>query len=87
MDFRIGMPLTGAAAPPKLAVKIIGTAASSGRVIKNNQQVHRLKAVRNEVAFEYLDNASQPGESYYYVCVEQSDGQLAWSSPIWIKRR
>ena len=92
MDFRIGTALMGditdAPAPPKLSVKIIGTAAIAQiDVIKNNQYVHQLKPGRNEVAFEYLDNAIQPGESYYYVRVEQSDGQLAWSSPIWVKYR
>ena len=26
-------------------------------------------------------------ESFYYVRVRQFDGQLAWSSPIWVRRR
>jgi hypothetical protein len=27
---------------------------------------------------------AQPGENYYYVRVIQKDGQMAWSSPIWV---
>jgi hypothetical protein len=54
-------------------------------VIKNNKYVHQLKPEKNEVAFEYLDNTPEAGESYYYVRVEQSDKQLAWSSPIWVR--
>jgi len=36
---------------------------------------------------EYLDQDVAPGEHYYYVRVEQENGQLAWASPIWLKRR
>jgi len=31
--------------------------------------------------------AAQPGQHWYYVRVEQEDGELAWSSPIWIDQR
>jgi hypothetical protein len=34
-----------------------------------------------------VDNSAGSGESYYYVRVEQADGQLAWSSPIWTRRK
>jgi hypothetical protein len=27
------------------------------------------------------------GEHYYYVRVEQEDGNVAWSSPIWVTKR
>ena len=31
------------------------------------------------------DTAAQPGKtSYYYVRLEQDDGNLAWASPMWI---
>jgi len=90
VDFRIGSVLMGdiidASAPPKLSVHIIGTAPIAQiDVIKNNQYVHQLKPRQDAVAFQYLDNAISAGESYYYVRVEQTDGQLAWSSPIWVR--
>ena len=92
VDFRIGDALMGevtqASAPPRLAVHIAGTAPIAQiDVIKNNQYVHQLKPGTNDVTFEYLDNSIQPGESYYYVRAEQTDGQLAWSSPIWVQYR
>ena len=37
-----------------------------------------------DVEFDYQDKA--PVAGYYYVRVIQMDGNLAWSSPIWIKR-
>ncbi len=80
--------ITEATGPPKLTVHIIGTAPIAQiDVIKNNKYVHQLKPQKNDVFFEYLDNAIETGESYYYVRAEQADGQLAWSSPIWVQYR
>ena len=97
MDFRIantaqGVALMGdiadAAAPPKLSVHVIGTApVKTIDVIKNNKYVHQLSPNRSDVQFEYLDPAIEPGASYYYVRIEQADGQLAWTSPIWLNYR
>ena len=30
------------------------------------------------------DREKSAGTSYYYLRIEQKDGQLAWSSPIWV---
>jgi len=38
-----------------------------------------------EYSFQYVDNTLTKGESYYYVRVQQADGELAWSSPIWVR--
>jgi len=90
MDFRIGEAIMGdimeSATPPKLVVKITGTAPIKQiDVIKNNQYVHQIKPESSRVeSFEYLDNAAVAGQSYYYIRAEQLDGQLAWSSPIWV---
>ena len=55
-------------------------------VVKNNQYIHQVKPGKAEVQFEYVDTAIKPGSTYYYVRIEQTDGQLAWSSPIWLTR-
>ena len=54
------------------------------QVIKNNTFVHTVRPEGSSSAFEYRDGDIKPGESYYYVRVEQAAGQLAWSSPIWV---
>ena len=92
VDFRIGAALMGdiieASAPARLSVRIVGTAPIAQiDVIKNNKYVHQIKPLTNDVSFEFLDNAMETGESYYYVRAEQTDGQLAWSSPIWVQYR
>jgi hypothetical protein len=37
-----------------------------------------------EVIFEYTDHEVKPGTTPYYVKVTQTDGEKAWSSPIFI---
>ncbi len=97
VDFRIRNATGGGAlmgdivdssAAPRLSVRMSGTSPiKQVDVIKNNKYVHQLKPGTKEIKFEYLDRAAEPGESYYYVRMEQTDGQLAWSSPIWVRYR
>jgi hypothetical protein len=36
-----------------------------------------MKLNQKESTLEYVDNSASAGESYYYVRVQQTDGQLA----------
>jgi len=75
-------------AQPRLIVKAMGTAAIEQiDVIKNNTYIYKVNPKAKEASFEYVDLAAQPGENYYYVRVQQADGQLAWSSPIWVRKK
>lgn len=95
MDFRIegvkgGTAMMGdivdSTQKPKLVAKIMGTAPIKHvDVIKNNKYIHKLDPNRQDVDFQYVDEAIQPGESYYYVRAIQTDGQVVWSSPIWVR--
>ena len=94
MDFEIpntsaGTALMGdivsSSAPPKLTVRVEGTAPIKQiDVIKSNKYIYQVKPNQKDAHFEYVDSSIGSGESYYYVRVEQTDGQLAWSSPIWV---
>jgi hypothetical protein len=69
-------------------VKVLGTApVSRVDIIKNNTFLHTLNPKTAEVEFTYSDAEANTGESYYYVRVQQEDGQMAWSSPIWVTIR
>jgi len=54
-------------------------------IIKNNKFVFTSKPGQASVRVNYEDRDAQAGESYYYVRVQQRDGQMAWSSPMWIR--
>ncbi|HYM12009.1 MAG TPA: hypothetical protein VEU62_14825 [Bryobacterales bacterium] len=91
VDFRLNGHLMGEAfasgATQRLTAHIEGTGAiRKVEVIRNNQYIHTQPGAGASLDFTYVDNAPLAGESYYYIRVEQADGQLAWSSPIWITR-
>ena len=54
------------------------------RVIRDQKIIHTASPNTREANLTYLDTDASTGEHYYYVRVEQSDGELAWSSPIWV---
>jgi len=80
-----GDAFTAASKPVRLSVKVIGTRPLRDiQVVKNNRYVYNQKPGVREAQFTFTDADAQAGESYYYVRVMQEDGQLAWSSPIWV---
>jgi len=92
VDVRVGGRLMGDVFStreiPVLKVRVEGTGPISRiEVIKNNTFVHTERPPGSSAAFEYRDADVKAGENYYYVRVEQTAGQLAWSSPIWVDYR
>lgn len=70
----------------KIRVKAIGTGEiEKVRLIRDAQFIYEISPARKEVEFDYLDNDAGPGEHWYYVRLEQANGELAWSSPIWVR--
>jgi hypothetical protein len=83
-DAMMGDEITLSKLPP-LTIKIVGTAPiAQVDIIKDNQYVYTRKPNQREVTLTYLDNNPKPGASYYYVRVLQTDGQMAWASPLWV---
>lgn len=89
LEFRVGEHWMGeeftADRVPEMKVKVRGTAAiSKVSVIRNGNFIYQNPAGTNELEFSFQDRMPQRGLNWYYVRVEQADGQLAWSSPIWV---
>jgi len=79
--------ITEAGRDVRLKIKVIGTApVRQIDVIKNNTFLLTRQPMEKEASFTFSDAEIVPGTSYYYVRVQQVDDQMAWSSPIWIKR-
>ena len=69
----------------ELRVKILGTAPiQQVDVVRGQDFVYTLQNQSDQVEFSFTDQDSQSGEVHYYVRVQQGDGQMAWSSPIWV---
>lgn len=71
----------------RLWVKVLGTApVRQIDIVRSNQFIHTTHPLKQEVELTFLDQYPLPGESYYYVRILQVDDQMAWSSPIWVRR-
>jgi len=89
LEFRAGTHFMGdefrAAGRQRFQVRVVGTGAVARvRLIRDGQYLHTVEPGTKTVAFEYVDQERLTGEHWYYVRVEQADGELAWSSPVWI---
>ncbi len=56
-------------------------------VVRNNKYVHTREGEGERMEFEFREGSLDAGEHYYYVRVEQEDGNVAWSSPIWVTKQ
>ena len=74
---------------PKLTVEVRGTApVAKLNIIRDNKYVYIAEPNEREVKLTFTDMDAQAGKtSYYYVRVDQDDGNLAWGSPMWITYR
>jgi hypothetical protein len=71
---------------PALEIIVHGTApVAKVHVIRDNKYAFSTEPGEAKVKLRYSDDDAQPGQShYYYVRIEQADGNLAWASPMWI---
>ncbi len=71
---------------PTFDIKILGTApVTKVSIVRDSKYIHVEQPGKKDVTLTFTDqDAPARKSSYYYVRVEQSDGNLAWASPMWI---
>jgi len=79
---------------PRLKAFLRGTSSIERvEVIKNNNVVYSVNPGCQTCTVEYTDYdpdsavGAVNSESFYYLRARQFDGQLAWSSPLWVRRK
>ena len=72
--------------PPAFGVKVIGTQpVAKVSLIRDGKALHMVEPKQREFLLTFTDEQPVVGKAaYYYVRVEQQDGNLAWASPMWI---
>lgn len=72
---------------PSFRIKIVGTAPlAKVTLVKDNVEIALPCETKNEIELTWTDPRPTPGQtSYYYVRGEQTDGELVWVSPMWVK--
>jgi len=92
LEFWLGNHFMGddftAAEKQTIRVKARGTGEiETVHLIRDAAYIYKWAPGKQDVEFEYRDNSAGSGEHWYYVRVEQKNGELAWSSPIWVRYR
>jgi hypothetical protein len=66
---------------PRFQAVIVGTAPIENiTLFKNFENTWQTKSAR----FSWIDQSPAANRNIYYIRVMQTDGQMAWSSPIWL---
>ncbi len=70
---------------PDIKLRVRGAGPiSKVSIIRNGKYLAQFAPNARDYAISYRDTSKPAGSQYYYVRVEQADGNLAWSSPIWV---
>lgn len=73
---------------PPLSIRLTGTSPFARVVVvRDGEEVEVFEPNESLVELEWTDpEAPSDGTSHYYVRGEQDDGELVWTSPIWVTR-
>ncbi|MBI5801600.1 MAG: hypothetical protein HZA92_12880 [Verrucomicrobia bacterium] len=70
---------------PELSFAVNGTAAIKRvTLVRNEANYQAWEPGQREFARTFTDAVPLAGENRYYLRVEQADGNMAWSSPVWV---
>lgn len=74
---------------PKLWLRVDGTAKLKRVTIVRNEKNWKVyeEIGRTTLEKDVTDEKMLKGENRYYIRVEQEDGNMAWSSPVWVTRK
>jgi hypothetical protein len=91
LDVRVDGRLMGekVAAPAGRTVEVKVVARCPGdidriEVCRSNTFIYTATPKGKAASFTFTDRSPLPGRSYYYVRVLQQDGEIGWSSPVWL---
>jgi len=89
IDFKVNDHMMGEEIIFGGKAKIFGSITGTDKLlkvelIKNNKVIHQIKPKSEEIEFIFDDIILEDKTYFYYLRVMQNDGEMAWSSPIWI---
>ena len=91
IDFRVNGHLMGEVAERRDGPVSVTAEVQSPQPIdrieicRNNEFVYSSSPDTPAASIEFVDQAPADGPSFYYLRVIQSDGEIAWSSPVWLE--
>ncbi len=71
---------------PVLSFKVDGTAdISRVTLVRNELNYQQWEPKAKTFGKSFTDESPDAGENRYYLRIEQADGNMAWSSPVWVQ--
>ncbi len=68
-----------------LKMKVVGTKSLAKiDILKDSEVVETIRPGKPEYQGVWTDPQPTAGTHYYYIRVQQTDGELAWASPMWV---
>ena len=87
-DYMLGDAFSASVSPSFHIALHGGAPFAKVTLIKDDQEVQVWQPNAAEAAFDWSDQHAAAGRtSYYYVRAEQTDGEIAWISPMWVSYR
>ena len=69
----------------RLEARIVGDAPLAAvSILRGREVIYSCNTASTEVCIDFHDEPPGGASNYYYVRATQSDGEMAWSSPVWI---
>jgi hypothetical protein len=92
VDFRSGSAIHGDEIKTREAPMVEWNVIGTGKIdkidiLRDSEVVQTFRPKGNESKGDWRDVNPKEGVHYYYIRVLQTDGEIAWASPIWIDYR
>ncbi len=92
VDFRCGDKIMGdeavVAGAATFQFHVVGTGnIAKVEMLRDSEVVQTFKPQGKEIKSEWTDAAPAGQTHYYYLRVLQSDGEIAWGTPIWVTKK
>lgn len=69
----------------QIKVRVLGEdALTLVEVLRGRETIYATSSFGPLVSFEIMDQPAAGAANYYYLRVVQADGEMAWSSPVWV---
>jgi hypothetical protein len=83
----MGQAVRSGGAALSLTARVHGTdVLEEVAVVRDGKPVHVLTPGREDCEIAWRDDGGPPDTGYCYLRVRQRDGEMAWSSPVWVER-
>lgn len=70
---------------PNLVLRANGTARiAQVALVRNNEYIYTTEPNKAEIELKFVDMQPVEGTNLYYFRLLQEDGEVAWSSPVWV---